>query len=154
MARLDGNGLDGETHEKPSLGSSRFIGDQSASREFFENGKYPYKKKLARKAYERRKAELQVELLKAQDWVKASGQKIVLLFEGRDAAGKGGAIKRFTEHLNPRGSRIVALEKPTNLEQSQWYFQRYIRHFPSGGEIVLFDRSWYNRAGVERVMAR
>ncbi|MEO0328400.1 MAG: polyphosphate kinase 2 [Pseudomonadota bacterium] len=127
-------------------------GHQSIDSDFSENGKYPYKRRMSRKSYEKKKNELQVELLKAQDWVKASGQKIVLLFEGRDAAGKGGAIKRFTEHLNPRGARIVALEKPNHQEQSQWYFQRYIRHFPSGGEIVLFDRSWYNRAGVERVM--
>ena len=96
--------------------------------------------------------ELQTELLKAQEWVKATGQKIVLLFEGRDAAGKGGTIKRFTEHMNPRGARVVALEKPTEKERTQWFFQRYIEHFPSGGEIVLYDRSWYNRAGVERVM--
>ncbi len=141
-----------ENSPDPSLGTSHFAGDQSINRSYFENGKYPYKRRMSHKSYEKKKNELQVELLKAQDWVKASGQKIVLLFEGRDAAGKGGAIKRFTEHLNPRGARIVALEKPTNQEQSQWYFQRYIQHFPSGGEIVLFDRSWYNRAGVERVM--
>ncbi len=126
--------------------------DPDAIRRIFENGEYPYKRKISRKAYEKRKAELQVELLKAQDWVKATGQKIVLLFEGRDAAGKGGTIKRFTEHLNPRGARVVALDKPTNREKTQWYFQRYIQHLPIGGEIVLFDRSWYNRAGVERVM--
>ena len=126
--------------------------DKDAIRRIFETGEYPYKKKIKRTAYERQKAELQIELLKVQDWVKATGQKIVMLFEGRDAAGKGGTIKRFTEHLNPRGARVVALEKPTNKERSQWYFQRYIEHFPSGGEIVLYDRSWYNRAGVERVM--
>lgn len=120
--------------------------------EAFENGQYPYKAKLQRRFYETQKAALQVELLKVQDWVRASGEKIVLLFEGRDAAGKGGTIKRFTEHLNPRGARVVALDKPTEREQSQWYFQRYIQHLPAGGEIVLFDRSWYNRAGVERVM--
>jgi polyphosphate kinase 2 len=95
---------------------------------------------------------LHVELLKMQTWVKATGQKIIVLFEGRDAAGKGGTIKRFIEHLNPRGCRVVALEKPSEKEQSQWYFQRYVEHLPSAGEIVLFDRSWYNRAGVERVM--
>lgn len=95
---------------------------------------------------------LQVELLKVQKWVKDSGKKVVILFEGRDAAGKGGAIKRFMEHLNPRGARVVALEKPTVAEQTQWYFQRYINYLPSAGEIVLLDRSWYNRAGVERVM--
>jgi polyphosphate kinase len=121
-------------------------------RRVFEQGEYPYKRKISRADYERHKADLQVELLKVQDWVKDTGQKVVLLFEGRDAAGKGGTIKRFTEHLNPRGARVVALDKPTDREKSQWYFQRYIQHLPSGGEIVLFDRSWYNRAGVERVM--
>lgn len=126
--------------------------DKDAIRRMFETGEYPYKKKMPRSAYEKHKAELQTELLKVQDWVKATNQKIVLIFEGRDAAGKGGTIKRFTEHLNPRGARVVALEKPTNKEKSQWFFQRYIEHFPSGGEIVLYDRSWYNRAGVERVM--
>ena len=127
-------------------------GDRDAIREIFENGKYPYKRKLGRKAYEKQKAKLQAELLKAQDWVKATDQKIVMLFEGRDAAGKGGTIKRFTEHLNPRGARVIALDKPTDRERSQWFFQRYIQHLPAAGEIVLFDRSWYNRAGVERVM--
>ncbi|WP_129657657.1 polyphosphate kinase 2 [Rothia uropygialis] len=113
---------------------------------------YPYEEKLKRKEYEKTKRALQIELLKLQLWVKETGQKILLIFEGRDAAGKGGSIKRFTEHLNPRGSRVVALEKPTEIEQTQWYFQRYIQHLPSGGEIVMMDRSWYNRAGVERVM--
>jgi polyphosphate kinase 2 len=93
-----------------------------------------------------------VELLKLQQWVKATGQKVIILFEGRDAAGKGGAIKRFMEHLNPRGARVVALEKPSDVERGQWYFQRYVAHLPTAGEIVMFDRSWYNRAGVERVM--
>lgn len=102
--------------------------------------------------YEAQKAKLQVELLKVQQWVQETGQKIVILFEGRDAAGKGGTIKRFTEHLNPRLARVVALNKPTDRERSQWYYQRYISHLPSQGEIVFFDRSWYNRAGVERVM--
>ena len=118
----------------------------------FENGMYPYEDRIKKSAYEKEKALLQVELLKVQRWVKASGKKIVVLFEGRDAAGKGGAIKRFMEHLNPRGARVVALEKPTTAEQTQWYFQRYFKHLPSAGEIVLLDRSWYNRAGVERVM--
>jgi polyphosphate kinase 2 (PPK2 family) len=113
---------------------------------------YPYKHRLTRKTYERRKYKLQVELLKLQAWVKESGQRVVILFEGRDAAGKGGAIKRFMEHLNPRGARVVALEKPTELERGQWYFQRYLQHMLTAGEIVLFDRSWYNSAGVERVM--
>lgn len=113
---------------------------------------YPYDQKMSRKEYEKTKRSLQIELLKLQRWVKDTDQKILLIFEGRDAAGKGGSIKRFTEHLNPRGSRVVALEKPTEVEQTQWYFQRYIQHLPSGGEIVMMDRSWYNRAGVERVM--
>jgi polyphosphate kinase 2 len=118
----------------------------------FENGMYPYEDRIKKSEYEKEKALLQVELLKVQRWVKASGKKIVVLFEGRDAAGKGGAIKRFMEHLNPRGARVVALEKPTTAEQTQWYFQRYFKHLPSAGEVVLLDRSWYNRAGVERVM--
>lgn len=118
----------------------------------FENGMYPYEDRIKKSKYEDQKALLQVELLKVQRWVKNTGKKIVILFEGRDAAGKGGAIKRFMEHLNPRGARVVALEKPTMAEQTQWYFQRYISHLPSAGEIVLLDRSWYNRAGVERVM--
>ena len=113
---------------------------------------YPYRNLLSRKTYEHQKYQLQVELLKLQAWVKDSGQRIVIIFEGRDAAGKGGTIKRFMEHLNPRGARVVALEKPTELERGQWYFQRYVQHLPTAGEIVLFDRSWYNRAGVERVM--
>lgn len=126
--------------------------DPEAIRRSFETGEYPYHTKMRRAAYESQKARLQAELLKVQHWVKESGQKIVILFEGRDAAGKGGTIKRFMEHLNPRGARVVALEKPTEAEKTQWYFQRYISHMPSAGEIVLFDRSWYNRAGVERVM--
>jgi len=113
---------------------------------------YPYTERMSRAEYDEVKRALQIELLKLQTWIKETGQKLVLIFEGRDAAGKGGTIKRFTEHLNPRGSRVVALEKPTDREQSQWYFQRYIRHLPAAGEIVMFDRSWYNRAGVERVM--
>ena len=126
--------------------------DPEKIRQLFENGQYPYTRKMSRKVYERRKAALQVELLKVQQWVKETGQKIVVIFEGRDAAGKGGTIKRFMEHLNPRGARVVALEKPTQKELGQWYFQRYVRHLPTRGEIVMFDRSWYNRAGVERVM--
>ncbi len=118
----------------------------------WRKGGYPYKNLLSRKSYEKQKYLLQVELLKLQSWVRHTGQKLVILFEGRDAAGKGGTIKRFMEHLNPRGSRVVALEKPTDSERGQWYFQRYIEHLPTAGEIVLFDRSWYNRAGVERVM--
>jgi len=113
---------------------------------------YPYQERLSRDEYDRSKRLLQIELLKLQNWAKTTGQRIVVLFEGRDAAGKGGTIKRFTEHLNPRGVRVVTLEKPNERESTQWYFQRYIAHLPSAGEIVLFDRSWYNRAGVERVM--
>ncbi len=115
-------------------------------------GGYPYKNRMSTKNYEKQKFLLQVELLKLQKWVKETGQKVVILFEGRDAAGKGGAIKRFMEHLNPRGAHVVALDKPTEIERGQWYFQRYIPHLPTAGEIVVFDRSWYNRAGVERVM--
>ncbi|MBK6518950.1 MAG: polyphosphate kinase 2 [Polyangiaceae bacterium] len=118
----------------------------------WKDGGYPYRYLLSRKSYERTKYGLQVELLKLQAWVKETGQRIVVLFEGRDAAGKGGTIKRVMEHLNPRGARVVALEKPSQLERGQWFFQRYVQHLPTAGEIVLFDRSWYNRAGVERVM--
>jgi polyphosphate kinase 2 len=118
----------------------------------WRKGGYPYRNLMSRKAYEKQKYRLQVELLKLQAWTKETGQRVVILFEGRDAAGKGGTIKRFMEHLNPRGARVVALEKPSELERGQWYFQRYIQHLPTAGEIVLFDRSWYNRAGVERVM--
>lgn len=127
---------------------------QSASdiRRAFEQGAYPYTDKMPRKEYEGLKAELQAELLKVQHWAQETGEKFVLLFEGRDAAGKGGTIKRFTEHLNPRAARVVALNKPTEEERGQWYFQRYINHLPTSGEMVLYDRSWYNRAGVERVM--
>ena len=118
----------------------------------FEQGEYPYAERLSKKEYELEKAVLQVELLKVQHWIEESGQKLVMLFEGRDAAGKGGTIKRFMEHLNPRAARVVALNKPTNKERGEWFFQRYIKHLPTSGEIVLYDRSWYNRAGVERVM--
>lgn len=113
---------------------------------------YPYNTKMSRKEYETQKRLLQTELLKVQKWVQDTGQKIVLLFEGRDAAGKGGTIKRFMEHLNPRAARVVALPKPTEQQIGQWFFQRYIEHLPTTGEMVLYDRSWYNRAGVERVM--
>lgn len=118
----------------------------------WRDGAYPYRNLMSRRAYERQKYRLQVELLKLQAWVRETGQRVVIVFEGRDAAGKGGTIKRFMEHMNPRGARVVALEKPTEVERGQWYFQRYVQHLPSAGEIVLFDRSWYNRAGVERVM--
>ncbi|TKW79659.1 MAG: polyphosphate kinase 2 [Bradyrhizobium icense] len=118
----------------------------------WRQGGYPYKFRMLRRDYEEEKFVLQTELLKLQNWMKEARQRLVLLFEGRDAAGKGGAIKRFMEHLNPRGARVVALEKPSEVERGQWYFQRYVEHLPTAGEIVLFDRSWYNRAGVERVM--
>ena len=118
----------------------------------WRDGGYPYKNLMTRKSYEKNKYLLQVELLKLQAWVKETRQRVVILFEGRDAAGKGGTIKRFMEHLNPRGATVVALEKPSEVERGQWYFQRYIQHLPTEGEIVMFDRSWYNRAGVERVM--
>ncbi|MBM0206391.1 polyphosphate kinase 2 [Micromonospora sp. STR1s_5] len=113
---------------------------------------YPYDERLDRDEYDRDKRLLQIELLKLQDWIKESGERLVILFEGRDAAGKGGTIKRFMEHLNPRGASVVALAKPDEREAAQWYFQRWLAHLPAAGEIVLFDRSWYNRAGVERVM--
>jgi polyphosphate kinase len=113
---------------------------------------YPYETRMTRDDYELEKYRLQVELLKFQYWLEDSGRRAIILFEGRDAAGKGGSIKRFTEHLNPRTARVVALTKPSEREQGEWYYQRYIRHFPTSGEIVMFDRSWYNRAGVERVM--
>ena len=113
---------------------------------------YPYAEKMTRHEYEYLKRPLQVELVKLQNWVKDVGEHIVIVFEGRDAAGKGGTIKRFTEHLNPRGATVVALTKPSERERTQWYFQRYVPHLPAAGEIVMFDRSWYNRAGVERVM--
>jgi len=113
---------------------------------------YPYDERMKRSDYEEQKRLLQIELLKLQKWSQANGRRHVVVFEGRDAAGKGGTIKRFMEHLNPRGARVVALEKPTDRERTQWYFQRYVHHLPAAGEMVMFDRSWYNRAGVERVM--
>ena len=136
----------------PSNGKTRSARADATLSKDWHNGGYPYKNLMSRKNYETQKYGLQVELLKLQQWVKATGQKVVILFEGRDAAGKGGSIKRFTEHLNPRGARVVALEKPSEVERGQWYFQRYVQHLPTAGEIVMFDRSWYNRAGVERVM--
>ena len=125
--------------------------DNELSDDWREGG-YPYRNLMSRRTYERQKYVLQVEFLKLQAWVKETGQRVIVLFEGRDAAGKGGTIKRFMEHLNPRGARVVALEKPSDVERGQWYFQRYVEHLPTRGEIVMFDRSWYNRAGVERVM--
>ena len=126
--------------------------DPTAIGKMFKEGKYPYTDKIQKRVYEEEKAKLQIELLKVQNWVKMTGQKIVVIFEGRDAAGKGGTIKRFMEHLNPRAAKVIALEKPTEHELGQWYFQRYIAHLPTRGEILFLDRSWYNRAGVERVM--
>lgn len=139
---------------KHSLASVASTGTKSDDElaENWRQGAYPYKNRMSRKNYEKQKYNLQVELLKLQRWVKETGQRLVIIFEGRDAAGKGGTIKRFMEHLNPRGARVVALDKPTDAELGQWYFQRYVQHLPTKGEIVLFDRSWYNRAGVERVM--
>ncbi|GLZ40555.1 polyphosphate kinase 2 [Actinokineospora sp. NBRC 105648] len=113
---------------------------------------YPFRERLGRREYERAKRLLHIEMLKLQYWVQDTGQRVVIVFEGRDAAGKGGTIRRFTENLDPRGARVVALGTPTERERGQWYFQRYTRHLPTAGEMVLFDRSWYNRAGVERVM--
>ncbi len=138
----------GELDELEDLLGDPDVGDHADA---WRSG-YPYDTKISRKEYESTKRALQIELLKVQLGVKETGARVLVVFEGRDAAGKGGAIKRFTEHLNPRGARVVALEKPTEVERTQWYFQRYIEHLPSGGEIVLMDRSWYNRAGVERVM--
>jgi len=126
--------------------------DADQVRQAFETGRYPYARPLGRAAYEAEKARLQAELLKVQIWAKETGQKFVVLMEGRDAAGKGGTIKRFMEHLNPRYARVCALTKPSDVEKGQWFFQRYLAHLPTAGEIVFFDRSWYNRAGVERVM--
>ncbi len=138
-------------HEEEATHHRRQKSDTELADDWREGG-YPYRNLMSRRNYEREKYRLQVELLKLQAWVKETGQRVVFLFEGRDAAGKGGTIKRFMEHLNPRGARVVALEKPSEVERGQWYFQRYVEHLPTRGEIVMFDRSWYNRAGVERVM--
>lgn len=121
-------------------------------REIFRNHSFPYDKRMSERDYQKLAVPLHIELLKMQKWVKNTGQRVIVIFEGRDAAGKGGTIKRFLQHLNPRGAKVVALEKPTERERGQWYFQRYIQHLPTAGEIVFFDRSWYNRAGVEYVM--
>ena len=157
---IHAEGTTTEVHAPPSLSAAAPAPkaapsprhDPDAIRRAFETGDYPYTSKVSEKQYLERMGPLQAELLKAQNWVKETGEQLIVLFEGRDAAGKGGTIKRFMEHLNPRGARIVALEKPSERERTQWYFQRYIQHLPAGGEIVFFDRSWYNRAGVERVM--
>jgi polyphosphate kinase 2 len=126
--------------------------DRTSSTELTRDEEEGPPAKLKRKFYERELAELQLELVKLQHWIKHAGERVVLIFEGRDAAGKGGTIKRIVEPLNPRGATIVALGTPNERERTQWYFQRYVAHLPAAGEIVLFDRSWYNRAGVERVM--
>jgi polyphosphate kinase 2 len=112
---------------------------------------YPHSERMKRKLYAREMAALQIELVKLQAWAKETGARVAIVFEGRDAAGKGGTIKRFRENINPRGARVVALSKPSDTEATQWYFQRYIDHLPAGGEIVCFDRSWYNRGVVEKV---
>ncbi|MFI9613366.1 polyphosphate kinase 2 [Streptomyces sp. NPDC052023] len=143
---LDGLRVDEQRPERPILLNE----DGSPVDTWRDN--HPYDHKVRRADYERQKRILQIELLKMQRWVKDTGQRIVVVCEGRDAAGKGGTIQRFTERLNPRGARVIALEKPTEREAGQWYFQRYVAHLPARGEIVFFDRSWYNRAGVERVM--
>ena len=119
---------------------------------YFRENLYPYAHRMRTREYNAQKLPLQIELVKLQNWMRDAGERAIILFEGRDAAGKGGTIRRFMEHWNPRSARVVALDKPSEVEAGQWYFQRYISHFPSAGEIVLFDRSWYNRAGVERVM--
>jgi polyphosphate kinase 2 len=149
---IDSSQPPGDRRESPSHIFCEMRHSPEQIKELFRSGTYPYKTKIRRSSYEKHKEELQVELLKVQSWVKETGQRIVVFFEGRDAAGKGGTIKRFMEHLNPRAASVVALEKPTDHERGQWYFQRYIKHLPTEGEMVFFDRSWYNRAGVERVM--
>ncbi|KPI06616.1 polyphosphate kinase 2 [Actinobacteria bacterium OV450] len=143
---LSGLSVDDRRPEQPVLLDS----GGAPIRTWREN--YPYDRKMRRREYERTKRVLQIELLKLQHWVKDTGARLVVICEGRDAAGKGGTIQRFTERLNPRGARIVALDKPSEREAGQWYFQRYVAHLPAPGEIVFFDRSWYNRAGVEKVM--
>jgi len=150
----DESGAEHETKSRPSAAHlfSQMRHDPEKIKELFRDGRYPYKTPIRTSAYELHKEELQVELLKVQNWVKLTGERIIVICEGRDAAGKGGTIKRFMEHLNPRAARVVALEKPTDHERGQWYFQRYVKHLPTAGEMVFFDRSWYNRAGVERVM--
>ncbi|MBK5927276.1 polyphosphate kinase 2 [Rhodobaculum claviforme] len=142
----------GEPHPPGSAASVSPVPSHERILENFESTRYPYPHPMARKPYEIEKARLQAELLKVQIWAQETGQRFVILFEGRDAAGKGGTIKRFTEHLNPRFARVVALDKPTDAERRQWYFQRHVAHLPTAGEMVFYDRSWYNRAGVERVM--
>lgn len=145
-ALLKGLSVDDRRPEQPVLLDS----SGAPIRTWQEN--YPYDRKIRRGEYERTKRILQIELLKLQRWVKDTRSRLVVICEGRDAAGKGGTIQRFTERLNPRGARIVALAQPTEREAGEWYFQRYVAHLPAAGEIVFFDRSWYNRAGVEKAM--
>ena len=144
--RIDGHSI-GEDHDDDPI---LLDAEGNAVDTWREN--YPYDQRMSREQYDETKYLLQVELLKFQNFASATGSRHILVFEGRDAAGKGGTIKRFMEHLNPRYARTVALTKPSDREAGQWYFQRYVQHFPTTGEMVLFDRSWYNRAGVERVM--
>ena len=134
------------------MNSSTMMSGKELLKITYANADYPYAKKMKLVDYEKEKRQLQIELLKVQAWIKKKNKKIVSIFEGRDAAGKGGTIKRFTEHLNPRVARVIALEKPTPRELGEWYFQRYVTHLPTKGEMILFDRSWYNRGGVEIVM--
>jgi polyphosphate kinase 2 len=144
----------GPSSEKKRQGKSKspMPNDAPNSGESPVDGPYPYEEMMKKRLYYETLEKLQIELLRVQDWVKREGQKIIIVFEGRDAAGKGGTIKRFREHLNPRGARLVALSAPDDTERGQWYFQRYVANLPTHGEIVFFDRSWYNRAGVEPVM--
>jgi len=142
--------LDVEVSGGPILSYEAPTGE--SARDYFRGPRYPYPERLGLRQYLEQKYLLQIELVKLQNWVKDRGLRILMLFEGRDAAGKGSTIRCFAEHLNPRGARVVALTKPSETERGQWYFQRYVNHLPSAGEMVLFDRSWYNRAGVERVM--
>ena len=144
----------GDATEVPTDGVPKAIREQvkKAGKKDVIDKTYPYDKKMKGKEYEAQKENLQIELLKLQRHVNETEMRVVMVFEGRDAAGKGGTIKRFMEHLNPRSARVVALAKPTETEAGQWYFQRYVEQFPTGGELVLFDRSWYNRAVVEPVM--
>ena len=151
-AKGSGSEVAADSSAKEAENDTRIQVDVSKEELKRDKERYPYKNKMGRDDYEEKKFALQIELLKLQNWVRDHGERIVCIFEGRDAAGKGGTIKRIMEHMNPRGAQVAALEKPTEHERGQWFFQRYIDHLPSAGEIVLFDRSWYNRAGVERVM--
>ncbi|MCB1685215.1 MAG: hypothetical protein KDI31_12040, partial [Pseudomonadales bacterium] len=137
--------LDVDQSSRPILSYQAPPQNKASVTDHFRGPRYPYPERLSLRNYVEGKLALQIELVKLQNWIKDTGGKLLILFEGRDAAGKGSAIRCFIEHLNPRGARVIALVKPTEIERSQWYFQRYVNHLPSGGEIVLFDRSWYNR---------